>query len=106
MSPQFASALAAKWYPHRKWFLAVALVAFVLLGAIFVLGHSALASQRAFAALGPFVFVPWSLLCLCSWFSPAGRLQAFPGSLRWFASLSLSAFFALSLVWPAFVLWA
>ena len=106
MSPQFAVALAAKWYMHRKWFLAVALGAFVLLSATFVLGQSAVATQFAFAAFGPFVFVPWSLLCLCSWFGPAGRLQAFPGFLRWFASLSLGVFFCLSLVWPALVLWA
>jgi hypothetical protein len=105
MSPQLASALAAKWCAHRKLFLAVALGAFVPLGAAFVLGRSALASQFAFAAIGPLIFLPWSLLCLCSWFGPAGRLKAFPNLLRWYASLSLSAFFILSLAWPLLVLW-
>jgi len=106
MSSEFARALAAKWYARRKLFLVIASGAFVLLAAVFVLGRSALASQLAFAALGPLVFLPWSLLCLCSWFGPAGRLKAFPNLLRWYASLSLSAFFLLSLAWPLFVLWA
>lgn len=106
MSPRFASRLAARWYVRRRWFLAVAVGAMILLASVVFLAPSATVAQIAFAAFGPLVFIPWSLLCLCSWFGPDGRLVGYPGLFRWYASLSLSAFFAMSLAWPLLVLFA
>jgi hypothetical protein len=103
MSPQFAVALAARWCAHRIMFLVFAVCAFIVLVAVVFLTSSAHASKCAFAAFGPLVFLPWSLLCLCSWFGPGARLNTFPVIVRWYASLFLTAFFVGSISWPLFV---
>jgi len=106
MSPRLASALAARWYGRRIAFLVFAVCAFVVLGAVVFLSPSELAAKLASAAFGPLVFLPWSSLCLCSWFGPGAKLNAFPGFVRWYASLCLAGFFAVSIAWPLLVLFA
>jgi hypothetical protein len=118
MSPSFLTRLAVRLFARRWWFLAVSLFGMALLFAAFSSG-SVKAAAVAGTLAGPFIFVPWALLCACVWFHPErGNLQ--PGSkligklpnaiqlgVRWYASLFLALFFvvgavvlpALSLAW-------
>jgi len=113
MSLQLASKLAARLSPYRWLFLAVALGSFIVLVAVLFLSRSSEASNLSFAAMGPFVIVPWGLLCLCTWFGPNARFNVASGSastvrgaLSWYAELLLVVFIAGGVVWPFLVLFA
>lgn len=112
MSPTFFAAVADRLFARRWWFLAVS-----TLGMVAVFVAFSLASPRvigvASALVGPFIAVPWALLCTCIWFHPQrGNLQPsskFVGRLppllqtgvRWYAAVFLSFFLVFgALVWP------
>lgn len=116
MTPSMASALALRLFAYRWWFLAMSLVSFALAFMLLML-------RPSFAPLivplfGPFVVLPWGLLCACTWFHPErgnmratsgfvfGRLPSFMQvAIRWYASLFLGLFFVVGLVvWPVLAL--
>jgi hypothetical protein len=106
MSPLLFAKVASRWF-SRRWWLALASV----LGIAMVLATAALGSPRISGTIvGPFVALPWALLCACVWFHPErGNLQ--PGNrfigklpaslqsvLRWYAALFLSFFILVAAV--------
>src|SRR5512142_1110846 len=114
MSPQFASAVAARLFAYRWWFLAVALCSTVVLVAATFLSASSPTSNLFFAALGPFSFLPWGLLCLCVWFGPSGKFNLTNSSVSawrrvqsWYFSVGLSFFLLMgTIAWPLLVAFA
>lgn len=109
MTPRFAAALASRLYPHRNALLISALAALAVLSIAFFLVRSRLASNLVTAAFGPFVFVPWILMCLCTWFGPGRNLDRRPASVaanvwRWYGAVALALFFVVACAWPFMVL--
>ena len=108
MSPRAATLLATRLYPYRRAFLIVSLTGIALLGAAFFLVRTAFAANLVSAAFGPFVFVPWTLMCLCAGFGPGGKLREPADSVaknawRWYIALYLAVFFILACAWPFLV---
>lgn len=108
VSPRLATALASRLYPYRRAFLIFSLAALAILTAALFLVRTAVASNIVFAAFGPFVLIPWGLLCLCSGFGPGSKISRRFGRvgtvLSWYGSLFLSLWFVLAFAWPFMVL--
>lgn len=113
MSPSFFTYVATRLFARRWWFLVIALLGMALLFAAFSYG-SAQAAAVAGTLAGPFIFVPWALLCACVWFHPergnlrpsSSLISKLPRTLqvgvRWYASLFLALFVVVgAVVWPA-----
>jgi len=111
MTPQIATKLAAALSPHRRKFLVISLVFLVTLAALAFLSRSGAVANLSFAAMGPLVFLPLALLCLCVWFGPGARFNSSVGAAgiarhaaAWYASLLLSVFLLASAAWPLLIL--
>jgi len=115
MTPSQFSVLAERLYPRRLAFLGASLVGFLALLAV---GHFMPQALPVVVPLaGPLVFLPWVLLCVCTWFHPQrGSLRPKPGSkapvfvregMRWYAAVFVGLFIAVAVVvWPALaILW-
>ncbi|MES3025769.1 MAG: hypothetical protein V4857_29675 [Pseudomonadota bacterium] len=113
MSPSFFTRQAERFFPRRWAFLAVSVAGMALVFAAVSTGSAKLAAAAGVIA-GPFIFVPWALLCMCVWFHPVrGNLQpssrligrlpsAVQFGIRWYASLVLAMFVIVgAVVWPA-----
>lgn len=113
MTPALCTSLANRLFPYRWWFFAWSL----LFVALFVAAMAFVSSPRVVGVggslVGPLVFGPWALLCLCVWFHPqrgnlqpsskvVGRLPPFVQSaIRWYAAVCLLLFLVVSVVvWP------
>ena len=115
MTPSMASTLASRLFAYRWWFLGASLTSLSVAFLLLMLRPSV--ASLIVPLFGPFVVVPWGLLCACTWFHPERgnmrptsafmlRLPHFVRvALRWYASLFLGLFFVVGLVvWPAIAL--
>jgi hypothetical protein len=113
MSPTFFAKVASRLFEHRWWLLAMSALGIAAAFSTFSLGSPGAAVVVGTLA-GPFIAVPWGLLCACIWFHPQrGNLQpnsklvgklppVLQSGVRWYAALFLSFFLVVSaLVWPA-----
>ena len=109
MSPRTAVLIATRLHPYRRAFLIVSLLGIALLGGALFLVRSAFAANLVMAAFGPFVFLPWVLMCLSTGFGPGATLRESSDSVvrkawRWYAALFIGLFLIVACAWPFVVL--
>lgn len=109
MTPTFYTAHAGRLLVYRWVFFSISVIGVALVLAFLIIPSTPLLLVAGVIA-GPFIGVPWALLCMCTWFHPQrGRLQFnsklsgwlprwFQSGVRWYAAISLTAFFFIGAV--------
>ena len=114
MLPAFFTAVADRFFDRRWWLLAASALAIAVAVAALLIATPR-GARVAIALMGPFITLPWGLLCACTWFDPQrgklqptskyfGRLPPFiQTGVRWYAALFLSFFLVVgAILWPVF----